>query len=214
MADESSLEDDLSRNDFDDIESSIPAAKVSLHGSENGDVNKKDASTVDKELMPPPPPQGSSTHDENDTDKRDKKLETPLGAMLPSKYADVDVTEIFPDFRQDKVLRFSRLFGYGKFSSLPQIWRSVRRKKKKKEREQKTTQSESASDSDEPRKCNGFSPRFALIPPKEEMMSDDEEKLLSDKKPEENEQQSDNASANNAKLKEAAEWRFGPAKLW
>lgn len=188
-----------------------------LHGAKNGDVShRKDASTVDKELMPPPPSQGSSalSQDENDLDKRDKRLETPLGAMLPSKYADVDVTEIFPDFRQDKVLRFSRLFGYGKFSSLPQIWRSVRRKKKKKEREQKTTtQSESASDSDEPRKCNGFNARFAPIPPKDEIISDDEERLLSDKKPEENDHQSDDASANNAK-KEAAEWRFGPAKLW
>lgn len=165
--------------------------------------------------MPPPPPQSnlSSSQDESDDAKRDKKLETPLGAMLPSKYADVDVTEIFPDFRQDKVLRFSRLFGYGKFSSLPQIWRSVRRKKKKKEREQKPT-SESASDSDEPRKCNGFNVRFAPVPPKEEIMSDDEEKLLSDKKPEENDKESDEAASNNAKMKEAAEWRFGPAKLW
>lgn len=32
-----------------------------------------------------------------------KKLETPLAAMLPSKYANVDVTELFPDFRPDKV---------------------------------------------------------------------------------------------------------------
>lgn len=36
------------------------------------------------------------------TDKP-KKLETPLAAMLPSKYANVDVTELFPDFRPDKV---------------------------------------------------------------------------------------------------------------
>lgn len=35
-----------------------------------------------------------------------KKLETPLAAMLPSKYANVDVTELFPDFRPDKVSNF------------------------------------------------------------------------------------------------------------
>jgi transcription initiation factor TFIID subunit 1 len=146
----------------------------------------------------------------------DKKLDTPLGAMLPSKYADVDVTELFPDFRQDKVLRFSRLFGPGKFSSLPQIWRSVRRKlkKKRKDREQKGNLSESASDSDEPRKCNGFNLRFGPIPPKEQIMSDDEERLLSDKRPEENDRHSDEGSSNDQKSKEAAEWRFGPAKLW
>lgn len=51
--------------------------------------------------------------------------------MLPSKYADVDVRELFPDFRPDKVLRFSRLFGPGKPTSLPQIWRSVRKKRRK-----------------------------------------------------------------------------------
>lgn len=51
--------------------------------------------------------------------------------MLPSKYANVDVRELFPDFRPDKVLRFSRLFGPGKPTSLPQIWRSVRKKRRK-----------------------------------------------------------------------------------
>lgn len=59
----------------------------------------------------------------------ERKLETPLAAMLPSKYANVDVRELFPDFRPDKVLRFSRLFGPGKPSSLPQIWRSVRKRR-------------------------------------------------------------------------------------
>lgn len=49
--------------------------------------------------------------------------------MLPSKYANVDVRDLFPDFRPDKVLRFSRLFGPGKPSSLPQIWRSVRKRR-------------------------------------------------------------------------------------
>lgn len=34
---------------------------------------------------------------------RKRKLETPLAAMLPEKYADVDVREFFPDFRCGKV---------------------------------------------------------------------------------------------------------------
>lgn len=71
-----------------------------------------------------------STKSENG-ESNERKLETPLAAMLPSKYANVDVREIFPDFRPDKVLRFSRLFGPGKPTSLPQIWRSVRRKRRK-----------------------------------------------------------------------------------
>lgn len=67
--------------------------------------------------------------DGNQEKMSEKKLETPLAAMLPSKYANVDVRELFPDFRPDKVLRFSRLFGPGKPSSLPQIWRSVRKRR-------------------------------------------------------------------------------------
>lgn len=76
-----------------------------------------------------------SSRSESDEDSKsdgkshDKKLDTPLAAMLPSKYANVDVRELFPDFRPDKVLRFSRLFGPGKPSSLPQIWRSVRKRR-------------------------------------------------------------------------------------
>lgn len=147
----------------------------------------------------------------------DKKLDTPLSAIRNtlSKYADVDVTEIFPDFRQDKVLRFSRLFGPGKFSSLPQIWRSVRRKakKKRKDRDRGNT-SESTSDSDEPRKCNGFNLKFAPVPPKEMIMSDDEEKLLSEKNSEDKEEKHDDGSGGDLKSKAAADWRFGPAQIW
>lgn len=40
---------------------------------------------------------GTSDNEDN------KKLETPLAAMLPSKYAGVDVRDLFPDFRFGKV---------------------------------------------------------------------------------------------------------------
>lgn len=64
-------------------------------------------------------------------EQKHKKLDTPLAAMLPSKYADLDVTELFPEFRHNQVLRFSRLFGPGKPSSLPQVWKNVKNKRKK-----------------------------------------------------------------------------------
>lgn len=63
--------------------------------------------------MPPPPtplkPETVNNRDSeiaqiaasNEENKR--RLETPLAAMLPSKYANVDVTELFPDFRHGKV---------------------------------------------------------------------------------------------------------------
>lgn len=51
----------------------------------------------------PPPPLPNAFKDEKTGMKSKKKIETPLAAMLPSKYADVDVTQLFPDFRYDKV---------------------------------------------------------------------------------------------------------------
>lgn len=54
--------------------------------------------------MPPPPiPLKQEESDQNSEEAEKKKLETPLAAMLPSKYAKVDVTELFPDFRHGKV---------------------------------------------------------------------------------------------------------------
>lgn len=49
--------------------------------------------------MPPPP----IPNDTNGTEEDKKKLETPLAAMLPSKYENVDVRKIFPDFRHGQV---------------------------------------------------------------------------------------------------------------
>jgi transcription initiation factor TFIID subunit 1 len=218
-----------SKDDYD-IEDAIPAAKVGADGS----YESKNPSD-DKDLMPPPPldaapsvkqDDGASTSTEttpaavNGTcDKKssaDKKL-TPLGAMLPSKYANVDVTDLFPDFRQDKVLRFSRLFGPGKFSSLPQIWRSVRRKAKKrrKEREKQGTSESNTSDSDvESKRSNGFNLKFAATPPRDMVLSDDEDKLLSEKTNDEKEEKLDDSQSSDQKAKAAADWRFGPAQIW
>lgn len=139
-------------DDYDDVEEAIPATKVSADAAEtvkndsatdtntNGNNNESKGKDNDKELMPPPSiplktqtstESNKSESSESAESKADKKLETPLAAMLPSKYANVDVRDLFPDFRPDKVLRFSRLFGPGKPSSLPQIWRSVRRKRRR-----------------------------------------------------------------------------------
>ncbi|KRX91385.1 Transcription initiation factor TFIID subunit 1 [Trichinella pseudospiralis] len=52
--------------------------------------------------------------------------EAPLANMLPEEYRDYDVSTLFPEFRKNQVLRFSRLFGPGKPSSMPMIWRSAR----------------------------------------------------------------------------------------
>ncbi|CAG2164848.1 unnamed protein product [Oppiella nova] len=144
-------------------------------------------------------------------EQKQKKLDTPLAAMLPSKYADLDVTELFPEFRPNQVLRFSRLFGRGKPSSLPQLWKNVRNKKKKKLMETPKIESESedySSDDESKWRLN-----FAPTPPPELIEEDDEEKL---KRPLElknysGRQEKDFKDDGNQKV---ADWRYGPAQYW
>lgn len=81
--------------------------------------------------MPPPPPPASKEQKESVSDGSEdiekKKLETPLAAMLPSKYANVDVTELFPDFRHGKVkLSIAKpLYSYNEFIAGTEILKTV-----------------------------------------------------------------------------------------
>ena len=51
----------------------------------------------------------------------------PLAAMMPEKFRHVDVRDHFPAYRENKVLRFSRLFPI-KAANKPKTWRNLRRK--------------------------------------------------------------------------------------
>jgi transcription initiation factor TFIID subunit 1 len=145
---------------------------------ENYDADDEHPKESDVKLMPPPPvPIIKETIEQplsaEDGDK--KKLETPLAAMLPSKYANIDVTDLFPDFRHGKVLRFSRLFGPGKPSSLPNIWRNVRKKRKRRKHKDSINQHDSDSNSeDEKPKHRGWFFDYSDQPPLEQCQSDDE----------------------------------------
>ncbi|OQV14356.1 Transcription initiation factor TFIID subunit 1 [Hypsibius exemplaris] len=55
-------------------------------------------------------------------------LNTPLASVLPPELANINVNDVFPDFKPDVVLRFSRLFGPGRPSSLPKRWVNFRKK--------------------------------------------------------------------------------------
>ena len=72
------------------------------------------------------------------------------------------VTDLFPEFRPGQVLRFSRLFGPAKASSLPQQWRNAKKRKKKKKK-----QGEDENTVIEP-------PKTPPSPRPEDCMSDDE----------------------------------------
>ena len=162
----------------------------------------------DSVLMPSPrTPTSSKASGASLSEQYKKKLETPLAAMLPSKYTNIDVRELFPDFRPDKVLSFSRLFGPGKPSSLPQIWRGVKKKRKKK----KLSESEDFPEEEkEPKEiCFNFGPP----PPPEMCQPDDEERFL---KPLEDPDSLNGKGkkADDDKGPNSADWRFGPAQLW
>lgn len=200
-----------------DIEAILPAATLSLDTTNNGAVKK------DEDLMPPPllvPSKATTSSDAAKTSptkmspEESRKLETPLAAILPSKYANVDVRELFPDFRPDKILHFSRLFGHGKPSSLPQIWRSVKNRRKKRKpttpTESKDTQSDSTSDTDDPKPFQGWEFNYGPEPSTDACVSDDEEKFLRDG-PDESENKDKDTDDKKPKV---ADWRYGPAQVW
>lgn len=68
------------------------------------DYDADDERQTDRQLMPPPSFTSSLSSQNNESkEENSKKKNTPLAAMLPSKYQGIDVSEIFPDFRMDKV---------------------------------------------------------------------------------------------------------------
>lgn len=116
------------------------------------------------------------------------------------------------------MLRFSRLFGPGKPTSLPQIWRHVRKRRRKRNqsRDQKFTNtggSDSPSDSDEPRR-RGFSLHFGPEPTPAQCQSDDEDKLLGDLNSEDVRQEGPDNGENSDQKPKVADWRYGPAQIW
>ncbi len=48
--------------------------------------------------------------EENQIANQHPPLNTPLGNLLPSEYADVDITSLFPHYSKEAVPRWSRLF--------------------------------------------------------------------------------------------------------
>ena len=55
---------------------------------------------------------------------------SPLAGMLPEKYKNVDVKTFFPEFRENAVLRFSKLFPI-KESHKPRTWKALKKRRRK-----------------------------------------------------------------------------------
>nr|XP_046912927.1 LOW QUALITY PROTEIN: transcription initiation factor TFIID subunit 1-like [Dermatophagoides farinae] len=136
--------------------------------------------------------------------------------MLPSKYADLDVTELFPEFRHNQVLRFSRLFGPGKSSSLPQIWKSVRNKRRNRhifENKLFIVQQTKTPPID---KNNRDIWEFDACPvediPADMIEMDDEIRLMQNDFIDD--EHGKNSAGENEDRNKIAEWRYGPARFW
>lgn len=147
-----------------------------------------------------------------------QELKAPLADMMPQELKDVDVTELFPDFKRGKVLRFSRLFGPKANSSLPQIWRGVQKRRKK----PKTVSGsqvgvkqvpEDESDEYAGKKFGWDYYDYDGDPPSpSECMTDDE--VLMMRVEDENTEVKQQVSKNEEQSPKVAPWRYGPAKLW
>ncbi|NXX96672.1 TAF1 factor, partial [Centropus bengalensis] len=147
---------------------------------------------------------------------KEGKLTLPLAGIMQRDASKQlpSVTDLFPEFRPGKVLRFLRLFGPGK--NVPSVWRSARRKRKKKHRELaqevQMQEGEVVAESG----MEGKSPweyEFAAPPPPEQCLSDDEITMMAPVESKFSQSTGDIDKVTDTKPK-VAEWRYGPAQLW
>ena len=90
----------------------------------------------DSFLMPPPPTQPAtpiSTLAPAGPAAEPRSADptsAPLAGMLPDKYKDCDVKAFFPEFKENSVLRFSKLFPI-KESHKPRTWKALKKRRRK-----------------------------------------------------------------------------------
>ncbi|KAJ4929698.1 hypothetical protein JOQ06_018720 [Pogonophryne albipinna] len=176
----------------------------------SSNVDKVDfSSSSDSESETDRPCQGSGAGGPPDS------LTLPLAGIMQKDAAKAlpGVTELFPEFRPGRVLRFLRLFGPGK--NMPSVWRSARRKKKRKHRDPQpgTPPPEGEPTETSPDKKSGWIYDYALPPPPEQCLSDDEITMMSPIESKFSQTCGDGDKETEARPK-VAEWRYGPAQLW
>ncbi|KAL0994301.1 hypothetical protein UPYG_G00120420 [Umbra pygmaea] len=144
-------------------------------------------------------------------------LSLPLAGIMQKDAAKAlpGVTELFPEFRPGRVLRFLRLFGPGK--NMPSVWRSARRKRKRKHRDPHpgTPPPEGVEPMEQqgPDKKSGWEYEYAPAPPPEQCLSDDEITMMAPVESKFSQTSGDGDKVAESRPK-VAEWRYGPAQLW
>ncbi|XP_034539140.1 transcription initiation factor TFIID subunit 1 isoform X10 [Notolabrus celidotus] len=167
------------------------------------------SSSSDSESETDRPCQGSGAGGPPDS------LTLPLAGIMQKDAAKAlpGVTELFPEFRPGRVLRFLRLFGPGK--NMPSVWRSARRKKKRKHRDPQpgTPPPEGESTEQSQDKKSGWVYEYAAAPPPEQCLSDDEITMMAPVESKFSQTCGDGDKEAESRPK-VAEWRYGPAQLW
>ncbi|XP_026949416.1 transcription initiation factor TFIID subunit 1 [Sagmatias obliquidens] len=214
------------------------------HADYDEDDYDADCEDIDCKLMPPPPPPPGPMKKDKDQDaitgekvdfssssdsesemgpqeatqaeSEDGKLTLPLAGIMQHDATKLlpSVTELFPEFRPGKVLRFLRLFGPGK--NVPSVWRSARRKRKKKHREliqEEQIQEVECSVESEVNQKSLWNYDYAPPPPPEQCLSDDEITMMAPVESKFSQSTGDTDKVTDTKPR-VAEWRYGPARLW
>ena len=92
------------------------------------------AAESDARLMPPPPPgplPGERPPPLAPEPRPSSSTSVvPLAGILPDKYKNVDVKTFFPEFRENSVLRFTKLFPI-KESHKPRTWKALKKRRRK-----------------------------------------------------------------------------------
>ncbi|KAM9325646.1 transcription initiation factor TFIID subunit 1 [Gastrophryne carolinensis] len=154
-------------------------------------------------------------HERRPRDGKERKLTLPLAGIMQRDATKLlpNVTELFPEFRPGKVLRFLRLFGPGK--NVLSVWRSARRKRRKKHREltqeSLSKEGEEVDGAAEKKSCWEY--EYAPPPPPEQCLSDDEITMMAPVESKFAQSTGDTDKVADTKPR-VAEWRYGPAQLW
>nr|XP_028570735.1 transcription initiation factor TFIID subunit 1 isoform X2 [Podarcis muralis] len=154
---------------------------------------------------------------ESEQQSKEDKSTFPLAGIMQQDATKQlpSATDLFPEFRPGKALRFLRLFDPGK--NAPSVWSTAHGKLKKKKKHQKSTQKvqfqkgEAATEEGTEGKSS-WEYKFAPTPPPEQCLSDDEITMMAPVKPKASQSTKNTKVA--APTSKVAEWRHGPAKLW
>nr|XP_014348630.1 PREDICTED: transcription initiation factor TFIID subunit 1 [Latimeria chalumnae] len=148
-------------------------------------------------------------------ESKEGKLTLPLAGIMQRDVCKQfpNVTDLFPEFRPGRVLRFLRLFGPGK--NIPSVWRSARRKRKKKHRDPQpeAAPQEGEGGDNAVEKKSGWEYEYAPPPPPEQCLSDDEITMMAPVESKSSQSTGDTDKVAESKPR-VVEWRYGPAQLW